>query len=296
MLDLSPGLSPAALSALAELERRVVAADGGRLKLEWSTLRSRPPGEAADVLWWEGGRLLGFAGRYRFGGGAPELAGAVDPLARRRGIGTALLDAARQLCPDAGDREVLLVVPGASAAGRAFAARSGAVPHHSEHSLVLPAGPAYAPEVPGLRVGPATAADAEVVGRLLQAASGGPPARLAEQLADPAERTLVARLDGHAVGTLRLTREDDGSAGIYGVAVDPVVQGRGIGRDLLRRACLLACEEGARHVHLEVAVDNARALGLYTSLGFVPDTTEDYFSLDLTRRAPQGMLQRARDR
>jgi ribosomal protein S18 acetylase RimI-like enzyme len=31
-----------------------------------------------------------------------------------------------------------------------------------------------------------------------------------------------------------------------------------------------------------VAVDNDRALGLYTSIGFTPVTTEDYFALPLS--------------
>ena len=35
MVNLCAGLSPATLDAIADLERRVVAADGGRLKLEW---------------------------------------------------------------------------------------------------------------------------------------------------------------------------------------------------------------------------------------------------------------------
>jgi ribosomal protein S18 acetylase RimI-like enzyme len=34
-------------------------------------------------------------------------------------------------------------------------------------------------------------------------------------------------------------------------------------------------------VHLEVAVDNDHALGLYTSLGFAPISTEDYYTLPL---------------
>ena len=32
-------------------------------------------------------------------------------------------------------------------------------------------------------------------------------------------------------------------------------------------------------VHLEVATDNDRALSLYTSLGFRPVITEDYYAL-----------------
>jgi len=37
--------------------------------------------------------------------------------------------------------------------------------------------------------------------------------------------------------------------------------------------------DGATTVHLEVATDNDRALNLYTSLGFQPVITEDYYAL-----------------
>ena len=41
MLEFACPLSPDVLSAIAALEQQVVAADGGRLKLEWGTLRAR---------------------------------------------------------------------------------------------------------------------------------------------------------------------------------------------------------------------------------------------------------------
>jgi hypothetical protein len=41
MLEQAAGLSSRALSAIAELEREVVAAYGGRLKLEWG--EASPP-------------------------------------------------------------------------------------------------------------------------------------------------------------------------------------------------------------------------------------------------------------
>ena len=49
------------LRELAELEVWVLAADGGRLKLEWPVLRSRAR-QDVDALWWEEDRLLGFLG------------------------------------------------------------------------------------------------------------------------------------------------------------------------------------------------------------------------------------------
>ena len=62
MVELSSGLSAAALDAIADLEGRVVAADGGRLNLEWNALRHRSGQDVEDVLWWDGERLLGFLG------------------------------------------------------------------------------------------------------------------------------------------------------------------------------------------------------------------------------------------
>lgn len=262
MLSSMRGLSTADLSALADLERRVVAADGGRLKLEWPTLRA---GGGEQFLWRGGDRLVGFLGRYSFGGGPPELVGAVAPEARRQGIGTALLDAALRA---ASARPLLVTTP----AGRPFALARGAVPAHSEHALVLRSAPADGPADRRLVLRPATSTDAAAVRALLSTGFGwaGEPATDGD--------TLVGELDGRPVVTLRTSR--DGAEGaVYGFAVAPAVRGRGIGRDALRRACQGLRAGGAERVGLEVAVDNESALGLYTSLGFVPVATEDYWTL-----------------
>ena len=68
---------------------------------------------------------------------------------------------------------------------------------------------------------------------------------------------------------------------MHGFVIDPAHQGRGIGRDVLRRACVELRARGASRVALEVAVENERALGLYTSIGFQPVLTEDYYRLPL---------------
>lgn len=285
MLELSRGLTPYALRALAELEQRTLAVDGGRLKLEWGVLNSRAGHHVEDVLWWDGGRLVGFLGLYAFGPPTVELAGMVDPAGRRRGIATAMLDAALPVCRDRGYAKALLVIPRSSAAGASFALRRGAALEHSEHALVLVGEPADGPSDPRLTLRPATLLDAPELSRLLKVAFGGPPADVAQRLTDGAavdgsERTLLAEVAGSAVATVRLTRDGD-TAGVYGLAVDPSRQGRGVGRDLLCRVCRQLIEDGARRVCLEVAVDNERALGLYTSLGFARATTEDYYALPL---------------
>jgi ribosomal protein S18 acetylase RimI-like enzyme len=283
VLERSLGLSSAALDATAALEQRVVAADGGRLKLEWNTLRARPQDQVNDFLWWSDDRqLLGFCGMYIFGGSRPEIAGMVDPEARRRGIGTALLDALRDNCRERGIAQVLLVVPRPSAAGRSLALRSGGTLDHSEHALLLDGEPTDGPTDPELSLRTATVDDAEAVGHILKAAFEWLPDDLPGMLRrnDDRERTLIAELRGEPVGTVRIT-QDGQTGGVYGFAVDPGQQGRGIGRDVLRRCCRMLRADGMHRVGLEVAVENERALGLYTSIGFRPVSTEDYYALSI---------------
>jgi ribosomal protein S18 acetylase RimI-like enzyme len=99
-------------------------------------------------------------------------------------------------------------------------------------------------------------------------------------LDSPTGRTAVIERSGAAVGTLFLGRDGE-DASIYGFAVNPALQGRGIGRAALRQACEQLRADGARRISLEVDVENDRALGLYTSVGFEPIATEDYYALPL---------------
>jgi ribosomal protein S18 acetylase RimI-like enzyme len=281
VLQRSAGLSSAALDAIAALEQRVLAVDGGRLKLEWGVLRNRPPDQVNDLLWQsEGASLAGYCGVYQFGDATPEITGMVDPEARRHGIGTALLTAAIEICAARGDSKVLLVVPRTSAGGRALALRHGGELAHSEHALVLDGDPTGGPTDPAVTLRTAGEADVEPVGRILRTAFDWNPSDLKQVLLanSDRERTLVIERGGDVIGTVRLTR-DGATGGIYGFAVDAALQGRGIGRDVLRRCCAMLRAEGAARVGLEVEVTNERALGLYTSVGFAPVSTEDYYTL-----------------
>jgi ribosomal protein S18 acetylase RimI-like enzyme len=270
-------LSAADLAAIADLDRRVVAADGGRLKLEWGALRSRAGERPSDFLAVEDGRLLGFAGIYAFGGDA-EIAGMVDPAARRRGLGAGLLGAVRAACRERGLASALLIVPRPSVAGATLAVSRGGALEHSEHALVLTGEPGAGRVDPAVTVRIAEAADAPGITRLLEAGFGHAPGDVARQMTGHGAWTELVLLDGESIGTLRLS-EDGGSGFVHGFAIDPRHQGRGIGRDVLRRACVELRARGASQVALEVAVENERALGLYTSVGFRPVLTEDYYRL-----------------
>ncbi len=273
MLEAATGLTDEQLEAIADLERRTVAADGGRLKLEWETLRSRSAARIEDLLWWQDGDLLGFLGLYAFGATAIELAGMVRPDARRRGIGTALLDAALPLCRARGSA-ILLVAPRTSEGARALAHRRDGILDHSEFALELTGDPTPGPADPKLKLRPMTGADIPRVNDLLRAGFGHQPV---SDDGGPDPATIVAEAGGTVIGSLRVTH-DSGGTGIYGFVIDPALRGQGIGRDVLRRVCQQARAQG-EPAHLEVATHNDHALSLYTSLGFTPVAIEDYYAL-----------------
>jgi ribosomal protein S18 acetylase RimI-like enzyme len=244
-------------------------------------LRARPAERTQDLLWWDGDRLLGFVGLYGFSAPTVELAGMVAPAARRGGIATALLAAAQQLAREQGYERALLVVPRPSRAGAALAVGRGGILDHSEHALVLRGDPVDGPTDARITLRTAVRADAPVVGRLLSDAFSWNPPDIESMIDADDARTLVVDFDAEPVGTVRLSLDASGG-GVYGFAVARARQGQGIGRQALREFCRLLRADGASQVCLEVAVDNERALGLYTSLGFEPVTTEDYYALPLT--------------
>jgi ribosomal protein S18 acetylase RimI-like enzyme len=273
-------LSRLQLEALATLESRVVSTDGGRLKLEWGVLRNRSGDAKRDFLWTEDGELLGFLGLYAFDTSKIEITGMVDPEARRRGIATALLDAALRACSPHGGGSVLLVVPRQSVGGRQLALLRGAALEHSEHALVLAERPGEAPADPRLTVRAAARDDFDDLSDLLLAGFGHRASDPREFDRDGRSRAVIVELGRAVAGTARLSL-DGRRGGVYGFTIAPDLRGRGIGRDVLRRVCRGLFDQGATTVGLEVAVDNDHALGLYLSLGFTPVSTEDYYELKL---------------
>ena len=64
---------------------------------------------------------------------------------------------------------------------------------------------------------------------------------------------------------------------IHDIAVSPSARGQGVGRKLLDAVAADARALGCCKVTLEVRSDNARAMGLYRSVGFEPSQPETFF-------------------
>lgn len=92
---------------------------------------------------------------------------------------------------------------------------------------------------------------------------------LAELLALPGTFGLMAVEESlHAPLGFVLLRIAADEAEILTIAVDPHRRRRGVGRKLIEAAAAVAVARGAAALFLEVAEDNAPALGLYEGAGF----------------------------
>jgi ribosomal protein S18 acetylase RimI-like enzyme len=274
------GLDPDDLAAVRALLARSNAHDGTEL-----IMSLRPPATPGDnvplyILAREGERIVG----------ALELVGYLEvegclivaPEARRRGIARRLAARAREELARRGVANWLLVCDEIAPAGAAFARAIGGTRAYAEYRLALD--PARVPppreEGPPLALRRAEAADAETIGAITASAFGDPPAdvtRWARQDLDrPDRRWFLASRDGVPVGSLRVIAKG-GEADITAFGVLPAHQGRGYGRAILSRTIALLLAEGLSAIYIETETDNAAALGLYRSCGFVERHTYGYY-------------------
>jgi ribosomal protein S18 acetylase RimI-like enzyme len=80
---------------------------------------------------------------------------------------------------------------------------------------------------------------------------------------------------GKVVGTVSYSIQEDGSAYINGLAIDPEYQGQGLGRAVLEQ--ILEQVKDASRVWLVTHPENNRAIALYGSFGFkVTDRIENF--------------------
>jgi len=110
---------------------------------------------------------------------------------------------------------------------------------------------------------------AELEAQLFDGDDPWPAAAFLRELAAPHIHYVAARADDQLVGyggIARLGRKPPYEYEIHTIGVDPAYQGHGIGRDMLKRLLDIAADDT---VYLEVRTDNAAAIAMYESAGFV---------------------------
>jgi N-acetylglutamate synthase len=94
-------------------------------------------------------------------------------------------------------------------------------------------------------------------------------------IAVPSAGILLEDAGGQAVAAALAVQT--GRIGVFlNVVVDPARRGEGLGRQVMLAALAWTQAAGATHAAIQVLVDNAPALGLYRSLGFVDAYGYDY--------------------
>ena len=262
------------LAVLRRANDRSAAADGAEPLDEAGRMALSHHGLDGAALWVTGTpeHDTGFA---LLRGGALDLAVAPDD--RRRGLGTALAEAA--LAEATGPLTAWSHAdhPGAAALARRF----GFEKVRELWVMRRAAGPVDVPAVPGVTIRGYETGDADEVLRVNAAAFAHHPeqgsmdaadlaARMAEPWFDPAG--LLVAADDTSPGRLlafHWTKQHSSALGeVYVVAVDPHAQGRGLGRTVTAAGLAHLAGLGVREILLYVESDNVAAVATYTRVGF----------------------------
>lgn len=261
---------------IEQLQKECESHDHVQLKLNWEMLRERTS-DQMDLLQYEHGELVAFLGLYAFGS-AVEVCGMVKPSERRKGYFQRLFDRALEHIERSGYKKILLNAPAGSDAAKSFLNKQGVKYAFSEHQMMWQECPLE--ETSGLVLRKATINDYEMSVRISVQAFGmdeeDASVMESKTFADHTDMRMIV-VNEETVGKLRISREEEGQAWIYGFSILPEYQGKGIGRQVLRQVIKEQSAAGYS-VHLEVETKNEHALGLYESVGFKVVHTQDYYS------------------
>jgi ribosomal protein S18 acetylase RimI-like enzyme len=258
-------------------------------RLDLGTLETRPEGSVSDVLWYESGQLVGFAGMNSYGDPSEvEASILVHPEFRRRGLGRAIARAVMRECQKWGVRRLLFVVPQESREGAEFARTMGTQHSHSEYTMDLDVTriPSLERALDPVELRPAGTEDVPIMAAIVASAFAEPTQEeeqaLVRLMKDPSRTTYLATQDGRPVGVIQ-SAVSDGRAFVVHFAVRPEMQGKGIGGQMLLAIVHGLQNSGSQRITIEVETDNRNALSLYERCGFVTVGATDYELLELPR-------------
>lgn len=252
--------------------------DGIELKLNWDMLESKDREEKDNFFQYDHeGRLIGFLALYGFGNKV-ELCGMVHPENRRNGIFKELLMQGLKEAMGRNVTTILLNAPTESQSAKAFLAQVPCTFSVAEYQMKWHEKELTLDDKVSLRPS-VTEEDLEAEIQLEIQCFGykEEEAREFNKMikGEGNDKFLMIETEGRIVGKMRVS-ETNGEAWIYGFAVFPEFQGKGIGRKALTKVVIEEQKKGFP-VFLEVEAKNAHALGLYESCGFKAYHSQDYY-------------------
>jgi ribosomal protein S18 acetylase RimI-like enzyme len=265
------------LKEIKELQDICEKHENFSLKLNWDMLKSRDIESKTDFFTYQDERLTGFLALYPFGT-KMEVCGMVHPEHRQQGIFTGLLKQAEKQLANAS--EILLNAPAESYAAKNLFKTLPCTYSFTEHQMKYFHSDILS-EKEGVEIREALPGDAEIcilLDVLCFSLSKEDATLFYEQTASDQEQALfIIEYNGVPAGKVRI-QTDGKESWIYGFAILPEFQRRGIGRSVLSRIIRQERKQG-RDIFLEVAAENNNALTLYTSCGFIPLESQDYYEL-----------------
>ncbi|WP_421378880.1 GNAT family N-acetyltransferase [Bacillus salacetis] len=264
------------LKDIEELQRICENKDGFQLKLNGDMLRSRDH-DQDDFFHYEDGKLAGFLGLYGFGS-SYELCGMVHPDYRKQGVFTELFQQSIDSLKARTIKKLLINAPGSSQSGKAFIETLPANYSFSEYQMKWEHKELEAADK-DIQLIPVRKEDMGLIFEL-DYLCFNIERNDAENFMETVEKdkgssSFIIEYEGKKVGKIHIQSETDRSY-IFGFAVHPSHQGKGIGRAVLEKAVIEESQAG-RNIFLEVAAKNANALKLYERTGFVSYQVQDYY-------------------
>ena len=252
--------------------------DGGfQLKLNFDMLESRPENSKDDIFHYEDGQLVGFLGSYGFGNKV-ELCGMVHPDFRRKGIFTSLLQKGLKQAIERNSQTILLNAPTKSQSAKEFLKTVPCTFSFAEYQMKWQK--AVLTEDPSITIRRSVSDEDLEAEVQLEVRGFGFKEEEAREFnksirESGTDQNFIIEAAGKTAGKIRVS-ELNGEAWIYGFAVFPELQGRGIGRRALSKVVIEETRKGFP-VFLEVEARNSNALGLYESCGFRAYHSQDYY-------------------
>jgi ribosomal protein S18 acetylase RimI-like enzyme len=259
---------------IKELQQACEKGEPFELKLNWDMLQTRPEDEIHDFFHYENEKLVGFIGLYGFGNKV-ELCGMVHPDYRRKGIFTQLFNQAEQEMLERKYKQILLNAPSKSESAKEFLKTKSCSYTFSEHQMKWHEKELLKQEDVNLRPSTEEDLNTEIQLDVLCFGYDEEDAREYNEQIRLVDQYSIIEWEGKSVGKMRISHTD-GEAWIYGFAVHPEYQGRGIGRKALTNVVLDQHQNGFP-IFLEVEAKNANALKLYEACGFRAYHSQDYY-------------------
>ncbi len=224
-----------------------------------------------------------------------ELVGLTHPSQRRNGHFRALVRAAAELARSFSIPDLLFSCERTSNSGVAAVQVLGAQLDFTEYRLRLDQSKfaSQRPVPDGLTLREATPDDLEDMCAVSSVAFSEPPEqtrRFLMRAMEAPNRTQYIVHQNEVPAGIGAIGYEEGEATVFGLAVSPELQNRGIGRGMLALILRDVIARGVEDIAIEVDSTNARALHLYLSSGFTEEVVNDYYRLPVLQVLPEEML------